>query len=55
MHRLHVWRDFLLVVDGVGLLAVGLEMLDGSYYRETIYGDNFPPPGDPSVGFGGGD
>ncbi len=53
MWRLYVLADFLC---DYGLLEVGLAMLDGSYWKEAIYHDNFPDAGSsPNAAFGGGD
>jgi hypothetical protein len=38
-----------------GLLDAGMAMIDGSYYRQSIYQDNFDYGRDPSVDFAGGD
>jgi len=52
MWRLWVLADFL---DDYGMLDVGLAMLDGSYWKESIYHDNFSAPSTPNADFGGGD
>jgi hypothetical protein len=52
MWRLHVLAAFLV---WYGLMEVGLEMLDGSYYRESIHGHNFPAASDPTGPWGEGD
>jgi hypothetical protein len=45
---MHVLADFLY---WWGLLEVGLAMIDGSYYRESIHDDrNFSEPFDGSAG-----
>ena len=42
MWRLHVLADFIY---WFGLLEIGLAMIDGSYYRESVHDDrNFPEP-----------
>lgn len=38
-----------------GLLDIGLAMIDGSYYRTSIFQDNFSGGSEPSVDFSGGD
>jgi hypothetical protein len=53
-----MWRMYVLArhLRWFGLLEIGLAMLDGSYWQETIYDDrNFVDRGDPSVDFGGGE
>jgi len=53
MWRLYVLADFLYEV---GLLEAGLAMLDGSYWRESIYDQrNFESPSAPNASVGGGD
>lgn len=56
MWRLHVWARHLRKFREVGLLEIGLAMLDGSYWEEGpdescagLYA------GDPAVDFSGGD
>lgn len=53
MWRLHVLARFLSWYD---LLGVGVAMLDGSYWKTSIYDDrDFLPPAESGAAFEGGD
>ena len=52
MWLLHVLADHL---RWYGLFEVGLDMLDGSYYRVPIYCNNFDEVHAPNADFSGGD
>ena len=53
MWRLYVWANHL---RWWGMLEVGLAMLDGSYWQDSIYDcRDFGPVAEPHVDYGGGD